>query len=273
MHECVVQKSQSFYLLLLSLKFKRLWRPQCLIRAPAAPQQSVNIEVDHLQRLLEPHKRNFSNHFLLGLSPPLCSLLARNRTARLDSLPAPALLQGCLSRCLIGLESASLCPLTPLMLAGCFLLPPAAPPDRLTKPAGAARRSSLYGHSKPGRVATNTTDQSRPTEQADVWTRERGSHAEEIEDIVVFCCAVGAGDSLLLLLGDSVESKGRVSVLSCAFSVYMVCLRVRVFSSGTMRRWSVVISVLPCHSSGLCLAAAPMLRDLIKGLLVSVGRH
>lgn len=27
----------------------------------------------------------------------------------------------------------------------------------------------------------------------------------------MLCCAVGAGDSLLLLLGDSVESKGRIS--------------------------------------------------------------
>lgn len=59
MHECVVQKPQSFYLPLFSLKFKSLWRPQCLLRAPAAPQQLVNTEVDHLQRLLEPHKRNF----------------------------------------------------------------------------------------------------------------------------------------------------------------------------------------------------------------------
>lgn len=44
----------------------------------------------------------------------------------------------------------------------------------------------------------------------------------------MLCRAVGAGDSLLLLLGDSVESKGRVSVLGCAFSGYTVCLRVRV---------------------------------------------
>lgn len=90
----------------------------------------------------------------------------------------------------------------------------------------------------------------------------------------MFCRAVGAGDSLLLLLGDSVESKGRVSVLNCACSVYMVPLRVRVFSSGTKRRWSVVISVLPCLTSGLCFGGCTdAVRDLIKALPVSVGRH
>lgn len=40
----------------------------------------------------------------------------------------------------------------------------------------------------------------------------------------MLCCAVGAGDSLLLLLGDSVESKGRIS-----FPRLLFCVRVEVF--------------------------------------------
>lgn len=50
----------------------------------------------------------------------------------------------------------------------------------------------------------------------------------------MFCGAVGAGDSLLLLLGDSVESKGRIPRSSTAFSGYTERLRgrVEVFSPG-----------------------------------------
>lgn len=81
-----------------------------------------------------------------GFSPPVTapepSLPGSLPRARLCSLPAPALLRGRRSRCLIGLESASLCPLTSLMLVGCFLLPPSVPPGRLTKPAGSVRLSS-----------------------------------------------------------------------------------------------------------------------------------
>lgn len=39
----------------------------------------------------------------------------------------------------------------------------------------------------------------------------------------MFCGALGAGDSLLLLLGDSVESKGRFLLLDCS-CVHMVSL-------------------------------------------------
>ena len=55
-------------------------------------------------------------------------------------LPDLALLRGCLSRCVIGLERSSLSPLTPVMLAGCFLLSSLVLTDRrsLPKPHGKA---------------------------------------------------------------------------------------------------------------------------------------
>lgn len=111
----------------------------------------------------------------------------------------------------------------------CLLLPArSAPPDRLTKPAealGEAPCTDTADRDKPPLTAERRAEQGEPrSAHTGGGTQKPGSHAEEIKDIVVLCCAVGAGDSLLLLLGDSVESKGRVS-----FPRLLFCVRVEVF--------------------------------------------
>lgn len=90
----------------------------------------------------------------------------------------------------------------------------------------------------------------------------------------MFCGAVGAGNSLLLLLGDSAESKGKVSVPRLLFlATRSVSGSVRRFSSRTKRRWSGVIwRCCAPFPLGFC-GCTDAVRDMIKGLLVSVGRH
>lgn len=66
------------------------------------------------------------------------------------------LLRGCLSRRLIGLQCASLCTLTPSVLGGCFLLPPALLPWP-TDESRRSRAAKLPARSQPtgGRASTS----------------------------------------------------------------------------------------------------------------------
>lgn len=92
----------------------------------------------------------------------------------------------------------------------------------------------------------------------------------------MFCRSVGAGDSLLLLLGDSVESKGMFSILNCFSLQTKVCLLARVdFSPAEQSHDGAVrfgAAVLFFRGAAFynCINA---LRNVTKGLQVSVGRH
>lgn len=70
--------------------------------------------------------------------------------------------------------------------------------------------------------------------------------------------AVGAGDRLLLLLGDSDESKGRISVPRLPFSGFTVRLRARVDVSSLDKAQAEPRSL--SLSLGSVLSAAPVLR-------------
>lgn len=158
------------------------------------------------------------------------------------------------------------------MLVGCFLLPPSVPPDRLTKAAGSVRRRNC-ARTLPtvsNRLLQRNHETDRRLKQSEV-----GSHAEEIQDTAVFRRPVGAGDSLLLLLGDSVESKGTFSILDCFPLQNKVCLGARVDlfpqNKAAVKRCASVPTSL---SLGVLLfATIDALRNVTKGLQISVGRH
>lgn len=232
-----------------------------------------------LSQLPQTHNWTFTSHFLRGLSSPCFSVSVRNRSVQLDSLTAPALFQ---AGVLIGLESASLCPLTSLMFACCFLLAPLRLIDwrSLPKPLGEAPCTDTADRDKPPLTAERRAEQGEPrSAHTGGGTQKPGSHAEEIKDIVVLCCAVGAGDSLLLLLGDSVESKGRVS-----FPRLLFCVRVEVFFQDKAKMERCGSALLSLFSSFLGArggCGCTMRRGISffkekkggKGLLVSVARH
>jgi len=105
----------------------------------------------------------------------------------------------------------------------------------------------------------------------------------------MLCGAVGAGDSLLLLLGDSVESKGRISVprllfLGCFFlshpgDALRVGARGERFSpdkseDGAGCFSAAVVSLFFGSGGGGSSFLQPQtdaVRKVIKGLLVSAG--
>lgn len=163
--------------------------------------------------LAEPNNWNFyNNHFLQGLSPPPPLGLARH-----GSLPGPGPPPRLPEPAFDWIRVGSPLPSNPGDVG--WLLPaPSALPDRLTKPADSARRSALNGQSRPGRAASQSREpQPSRTRAGGRTDAKRDKHAEEIEDVVVFCGAVGSGNSLLLLLGDSAESKGRIPFLGRLF--------------------------------------------------------
>ena len=203
--------------------------PPVSARSTCRPLHTVESDDDHRSSLrsrrldTEIFTTNISYRDCPHPPAPRRSALARNRTARLSqpsrasSGPPPGLREPVFDWIRVG------SPLPSNLADGGWLLPAAsAPPDRLREPAEAARRSALHGHSRPGRAASSLS-RAEPERSHSAHTggrgrkEKQGSHAEEIEDIVVFCGAVGAGDSLLLLLGDSAESKGR-------FPVFLDCL-------------------------------------------------
>lgn len=115
--------------------------------------------------------------------------------------------------------------------------------------------------------------QTRPTAELN----QLGSHAEEIQDPAVFCRFVGAGDSLLLLLGDIVESKGRFSILNCFPSDSRFAVMFGwIFPRITKRRWT---GPVRCHDTFPYFGGAAFcncvdaVRSVIKGLGVCVGKH
>lgn len=156
-----------------------------------------------------------------------------------------------------------------------WLLP--APSFRSPGPTDEAcriRTSQLY---------TDTASRVKQTVKAEPQTtptaesNQLGSHAEEIQDPAMFCRFVGAGNSLLLLLGDIVESKGRFSILNCFHSDSRFAVMFGwIFPRITKRRWT---GPVRCHDTFPYFGGAAFCNcivavgSVIKGLGVCVGRQ
>lgn len=126
-HECLHQ-GKEIHKAVFSTISPHCWSPS---GAPSVSSEYLRLHINLESRntiIVVPLKKKtvylkLTMDFLPTLTAPHPSLPGSSPRG-LYSVPAPALLRGRRSRCLIGLDSASLCPLTSLMLVGCFLLPP-----------------------------------------------------------------------------------------------------------------------------------------------------
>jgi len=94
-------------------------------------------------------------------------------------------------------------PSNPVMLAvSCFFFCP-------TAAAGEFVLVERCSHSETQNVDVSGFSRHKSRVSHCIYPIQNHSNAQEIQDIIMFCCALGSWHSILFLFGDNAESKGR----------------------------------------------------------------